>query len=65
MEDISEEEEKKRLAFLIEEHVCRGASNSETWLAPISREFWLIVSGVFTWINFCPYCGFKPEDRWW
>lgn len=70
LEEISQEEEKKRLAFLLEEHECFGACNSKTWLVPFTREFWLVFQcdpERATWITYCPYCGYKPSDKkmWW
>jgi hypothetical protein len=68
-DQITDEEYKKRMACLLEEHVCKGAFNARTWLTPLSKEFWLIFgsgdSETFTWINYCPYCGFKPTEIWW
>ncbi|MGD8305106.1 MAG: hypothetical protein PVF17_00495 [Ignavibacteria bacterium] len=65
-ENISEEEERRRIDFMLEEHECQGALNAKTWLTPgYHREFWLIVNNIYTWINYCPYCGYKPEKPWW
>lgn len=69
-EEITPEEEKRRIEFLLEEHVCSGASNASTWLVPISREFWLKLGDKpksYTYIKFCPYCGYEPSEKkkWW
>jgi hypothetical protein len=68
-EEISDEEYKKRLEFLLESHECSGAKNAKTWLGP-GRQLWLIFKDEperCTWITYCPYCGYKPEDKkkWW
>jgi hypothetical protein len=71
LEEITPEEEIKRIDFLLEQHECQGAFNAKTWLSPMSREFWLIFSGDgperCTWIKYCPYCGYNPSDKqkWW
>lgn len=47
-----------------EEHTCRGGG-TETWLVPDGSEFWLIFRGDpvrFTWIKYCPYCGYRPPN---
>jgi len=69
-EEISDEEYKKRLNFLLETHECQGAFNAMTWLSPIDKTFWLVFKDGnnperCTWITYCPYCGYKPEERWW
>lgn len=49
-----------------EEHKCRGGG-TETWLVPGGREFWLIFCAEpkkFTWIEYCPYCGYRPPNLW-
>ena len=67
----SPEEIDKRIAFILETHECKGACNARTWLTPgIIKEFWLIFScdgqpERMTWINYCPYCGYKPKEAWW
>ena len=46
------------------EHTCRGANHAETWLTPSGTEFWLVFGDnppQFTWIEYCPYCGVRPE----
>lgn len=50
-----------------EEHCCKGGM-TETWLVPGGREFWLIFRGDperFTWIEYCPYCGYRPPNLRW
>ncbi len=50
-----------------EEHCCKGGL-TETWLVPGGKEFWLIFKGEperFTWIEFCPYCGYRPPNLRW
>lgn len=69
-EEITIEEKENRINFLLEEHECSGASNAKTWLVPISREFWLEFGDEpkrYTWIKFCPYCGYEPgaKNKWW
>lgn len=47
-----------------EEHSCKGGG-TETWLVPGGSEFWLIFRGhsqTFTWIEYCPYCGYRPPN---
>lgn len=49
----------------IQEHTCKGGL-TETWLTPWGDEFWLFFNGDgperCTWIEYCPYCGFRPPD---
>jgi hypothetical protein len=50
-----------------EEHCCKGGA-TETWLVPGGSEFWLIFRGDyerFTWIEYCPYCGYRPPNLRW
>ncbi len=50
-----------------EEHTCRGGM-TETWLVPGGSEFWLIFKDDperFTWIEYCPYCGYHPPNLRW
>ncbi len=50
-----------------EEHCCKGGG-TETWLVPGGREFWLIFRSDperFTWIEYCPYCGYRPPNLRW
>lgn len=47
-----------------EYHNCKGAL-TETWLTPCGREFWLLFNiepQRCTWIEFCPYCGYRPHN---
>lgn len=47
-----------------EEHVCKGGM-TETWLVPGGSEFWLVFNSEpkrFTWIEYCPYCGYHPPN---
>jgi hypothetical protein len=48
------------------EHTCQGANNAKTWLTPCGTEFYLFFKGGdeperCTWIEYCPYCGIRPE----
>jgi hypothetical protein len=59
---VSEPIEKSFDPF--EEHVCKGGM-TETWLVPGGSEFWLIFNTEpkrFTWIEYCPYCGYHPPN---
>lgn len=50
-----------------EEHVCKGGM-TETCLVPGGSEFWLISMTEpkrFTWIEYCPYCGYRPPNLRW
>ena len=68
---ITEEEERKRLHFLLEALNCQRDPESRTWLVPMSRELWFINGSgsekKFVGINYCPFCGFCPLDKkkWW
>ena len=47
-------------------HACQGAGNTRTWLTPNGKEFWLFFKDCdkgerCTWIEYCPYCGVRPE----
>ena len=69
-DELTPEEQKKRIEFMLQEHVCKGANNAETWLTPgYKKIFWHVFDlgdvKRYTWINYCPYCGFKPEEPWW
>jgi hypothetical protein len=58
------EESKEPTFDPFEEHTCEGGG-TETWLVPGGREFWLIFKGepeLFTWIEYCPYCGYHPPN---
>lgn len=47
-----------------ENHCCKGGG-TETWLVPGGSEFWLIFNTEpksFTWIEYCPYCGYRPPN---
>lgn len=49
---------------VFEEHTCEGGG-TKTWLVPGGSEFWLIFGkdpGTFTWIEYCPYCGYRPPN---
>lgn len=54
----------------LQSHNCKGAFNCKTWLSPDGKNFYLIFSNdesrgipeTCTWIEYCPYCGFRPPD---
>jgi len=61
---INGTETKENNFDFFEEHICKGGG-TETWLVPGGKEFWLVFNlepKIFTWIEYCPYCGYRPPN---